>query len=221
MPLPNTSDYWSRRLPALQPPLSNSELRRVRNVLSALNALHAARTSMPLDPRASAPWRLSHSQHAILWRVATRVRAYGEPPDGMDPELALAELVSSKDLYGQEPKNLAPFSFEKLRVLKGDAKPKPATSLLPDWAADPLRHFDTLIEMPVDEIDPELQLPRPYWCPVLANNPAQKALLLQHLVDLRIVGAHLQSKAEAALFFVWKKNDNNIRMVVDARRANA
>ena len=105
-------------------------------------------------------------------------------------------------------------------MLKADALPKPADSLLPGWAADFLRHFSTLIEMPVDEMDPQLQLPRPYWCPVLANSPAQKALLLRHLIELRIVGAHLQSKAEAALFFVWKK-DQNIRMVVDARCANA
>ena len=131
----------------------------MRNVLAALNALHAARPNMPLDPRGHGVWRLSHSQHAVLWHVATRVRAYGDAPPDSSPELALAELVSSKDLYSQEPKNLAPFVFSKLRVLKGDAAPKPAAKLLPPEVADYLLHFETLIEMPVDEMDPQLQLP--------------------------------------------------------------
>ena len=35
----------------------------------------------------------------------------------------------------QEPKNLAPFVFEKLRVVKENAAPKPAYRLLPAFAA--------------------------------------------------------------------------------------
>ena len=98
-------------------------------------------------------------------------------------------MVSSKDLYAQEPNNLAPFSISRLRVLKGDAAPKPAVGLLPECAADFLRHFQTLIEMPVDEMNLQLQLPCPYWRPVLANDPKQKDQLLSHLVSLRIVGS--------------------------------
>ena len=42
----------------------------------------------------------------------------------MRPEEALAELLSTKDLYAQEPANLARYQPDRLRVCKGDVQPK-------------------------------------------------------------------------------------------------
>ena len=104
-------------------------------------------------------------------------------------------------------------------MLKGDACPKDAACLLPPEAATYLRHFQFHIERPPELIPTDVVLPKPYWDPVLAADPAKRHLLFRYLLQLHIIGAHRQSKADAALFFLHKKG-RNIRMVHDARCAN-
>ena len=67
-------------------------------------------------------------------RVAGCIRDVGSPPLDMRPEGALAELLSTKDLYSQEPANLARYQADRLRVCKGDVRLKPAEDLLPPEA---------------------------------------------------------------------------------------
>ena len=99
---------------------------------------------------------------------------------------------------------MAHFNFEKLRVFKGDARPKDAQSLLPPHAGS---------------IPDDLVLPTPHWDPVLANDSVQRRRLYLYLLDLDIVGAHMQCKAPTAIFFVHKK-DGCIHKVVDGCLAN-
>ena len=151
--------------------------------------------------------------------VARRILAYGDPPGDLCPESALSELVSTKDLYGQEPANLAAYDASKLRVCKGDTRPKPACALLPEEAACYLREFRTCIERPDMDTEGD-DMPTPYWDPVLRNSRTLRHQLFRRLLALGIAGAHRQRKASASLFFVHKK-DGNIRMVIDARYTNA
>ena len=125
---------------------------------------------------------MSAAQRAVIRRVATRIRLYETPPPELEPEDCLSQLLSSKDLYTQEPKNLASFCFEKLRVLKGEARPKDAQHLLPPHAGSLLRHCSVHIERPWDQVPDDLVLPKPYWDPVLANSQPER---------FRVTEAHL------------------------------
>ena len=218
LPVPHVSSAWWRlSLPA--PTWSNSELWRLRNCLHGLNALYAAHPSRALAPRVSSRTAISSAQRAAILRVATRIRVYGSPSPELQPEECLRLLLQSKDLYSQEPQNLAPFCFEKLKVLKGDSVPKDAVPLLPPQAGALLQNFASSIERPWDQVPDDLILPRPYWDPILSGSAKQRRALLAHLLSIHIVGPHLQQKAPAGLFFVWKK-DGCIRMVIDGRQAN-
>jgi hypothetical protein len=87
--------------------------------------------------------------------IAERVAAVGPPPPGLAAERAARELLASKDLYCQEPKNLAPFDLTKLKVAKGRARPRSVANFLPPLPADMIRNPALYIEK--DEEDMELQ----------------------------------------------------------------
>ena len=87
-------------------------------------------------------------QAEALATVTARVRRAGPCPDDLAPVKALQELLKSKDLYSQEPQNLAPFCFEKLKVLKGNSFPKEAVPLFPPQAGALLQNFASSIERP-------------------------------------------------------------------------
>ena len=54
----------------------------------------------------------------VLQHVARRVKAYGPPPRDLDDDGALAELLAARDLYSQEPKNLAEYDITKLKICR-------------------------------------------------------------------------------------------------------
>ena len=173
LPVPHVDSAWWHHV--LPPPVwSNSELWRLRNCLFGLNALYTAHANKALAPRATIRGRISCAQRAVIQRVATRMRVYGSQPPEFEPEDSLRSLLQSKDLYTQEPQNLAPYSFDKLKVLKGHSVPKEAVPLLPPQAAGLLQNFQVSIERPWDQIPDDIVLPKPYWDPILANNPEKK-----------------------------------------------
>ena len=121
--------------------LSNSGLRQFANVVEGLNSLFAARAACALGYR-TAPLRggrVSPWHRLLAESMVRRLACYDTPPADLTPEKALRELLSTKDLYSQEPANLAPYNSEKLKVCRGETRPKPALSLLPESAACFLR----------------------------------------------------------------------------------
>ena len=54
------------------------------------------------------------------------VERYGACPEDLTEESSLTELLSSEDLYSQEPKNPASFSWWGLRLLKHKIRQKNA-----------------------------------------------------------------------------------------------
>ena len=212
----------------LTPRLSSATFgvkRRVVGVVRELNLLVNARASSNSQlARASLPsrFRATNLQRSIVDSICRRVEAYQEPPAGLTPLAAFRELLETKGFYSLEPKHLATYQKDKLRVAKGDVVPKPARLLVPPHAAVYLDRFDTFIEKTAAEIsdlDQSGALPEPYWDPVLASNRAAKIDLFRTLLRIGIMGAHLQIKQRVGVFFVRKK-DGRIRMVVDARRVN-
>ena len=83
--------------------------------------------------------------------VASCVERYGACPDDLTEESSLGELLSSKDLYSQEPKNLARFSWPGLRLLKHKVRPNSALIFLPPVHASRLRHYKQHNLLPPDE----------------------------------------------------------------------
>eukprot|EP00972_Heterocapsa_arctica_P054016 7958403-Heterocapsa_arctica.AAC.1 len=82
------------------------------------------------------PARPSYQQatgvrHSVFQNVARKVAQCGPCPSDHDTQQALEELLRAKDLYAQEPKNLAPFCAKKLKILRGNVNPKDAKELLP------------------------------------------------------------------------------------------
>ncbi|CAK0894775.1 unnamed protein product [Prorocentrum cordatum] len=97
------------------------------------------------NSRAPAEW--------ILDSITERVAAVGPPPPGLTAEGAARELLASKDLYCQEPKNLAPFDLTKLKVAKGRARPRSAANFLPPLPADMIRNPALCIEKDEGEME--------------------------------------------------------------------
>ena len=79
-------------------------------------------------------------------------------------------MLSSKDLYSQEPKNLVPYDVSKLKVAKGRVVPQNALQFLPPSAAALLSQYQQHIEMEparLDSITETSDPIRPYWDPIL------------------------------------------------------
>ncbi|CAK0811092.1 unnamed protein product [Prorocentrum cordatum] len=163
-------------------------------------------------------------QEWILDSTTERVAAVGPPPPGLAAEGAARELLASKDLYCQEPKNLAPFHLTKLKVAKGRARPRSVANFLPPLPADMIRNPALYIEKDEGEMEFARQHTdpiRPYWDPVLRSSRTERWRLFRALYELGLITFRRRLRARAALFFVIKKKPGEIRMIVDARQANS
>eukprot|EP00973_Karenia_brevis_P052252 7261738-Karenia_brevis.AAC.1 len=154
------------RHPGVQLPLSAPRYARQRRqrrifqhgqeskVVEGLNRLAAARANDSLSSGLISFGRRlpTHSQDSVLKDLHHRVAACGGKPADLDERGALAELMASKSLYGQEPLHLAPYDLDLLKVARGKVLPRDPISMLPVEARGYLRHFDTQIEQSADEL---------------------------------------------------------------------
>ena len=91
----------------------------------------------------------------------------------MVPTAAVRDLLGTKNLYSQEPKNLARYSAEKLKVIKGAARPKDIRPYLPAYESAILHDYQRYIVRPPKEIADiaETSDPiHPYWDPTLRGS---------------------------------------------------
>eukprot|EP00973_Karenia_brevis_P007030 954519-Karenia_brevis.AAC.1 len=77
---------------------------------------------------------------------------YGRQPEDLDGRRAIFELLKSRDLYAQEPQNLALYDSNLLKVAKGETVPKNAEHLLPAAVAAYIRHHKTCIQRTDEEM---------------------------------------------------------------------
>ena len=123
MPVPtHSSRQWHPRLRLL----SAQHVRRVGNVVASVNRLASASLKGSLHAYNEPPCscRPTAVQRDMVDSIALRVLDYGEPPGDLSPESAVLELCASRDLYSQEPQNLAPYQADKLKVAKGGGRHK-------------------------------------------------------------------------------------------------
>ena len=208
--------------------LTASTRTRVNSAVSSLNQL-AASTSNSIRAQghdvmpAPSARAVTAVQREMLSSVIRRVESYGPPPESFDDEASLKEILASCDQYNMEPKHIAPFDPDKLKILKRDTFSKDARVFLPPAAKSYLTDFRRLIERSEEELeldrDQGLSL-RPYWDPRLRSDKKGLIALLVSLEARNLVSFRRVLKARVGLFTVWKK-DGSQRLIIDAREANA
>ena len=174
------------------------------------------------DQRSSSV-RPTKVQSAMLHSIRERVALFGDPDPEMTTTSALAELGVVKDLYTQEPRHLTSYDPSKLKVAKGAILPEPVAGRLSPSAALLHQHRDVVIEKSEQEIaalGPEDRPRAPYWDPVLKRSASKRHGLFRTLFTLKMLGFRTGIKAMASFFFVDKSN-GMIRLICDARIANA
>ena len=206
--------------------LPSSERRRVDAAIRGINQLACSRANSLGDHgRQSLPssFRPTGLQAQIVASVSSRVLAYGDPPDDLSPAASLGELLGSMCLYSQEPKNLATFDPDRLKITKGEVIPQDLKGRLSPEVAAAVVHFDTVIERSAEEVKRIMAgdgWPKPYWDPVLRRSPSKRKGFLRDLVGKGIFGVRRRVKCFVGLFFVRKPGKDSIRMVIDDRGPN-
>eukprot|EP00435_Cladocopium_sp_Y103_P025170 s756_g6.t1 len=195
----------------------------VRDALKALNRLAGSK----FNDACQLFHRPANSvQSAAVQVIRDAVAEAGPCPCHMTGQDALKDMMKSHPLYG-EPSTPAPFSAEKLKILKSTGRPKPLRALLPPAVLPLLNRWKTHIEMTPEEVnkrldaDPGCCPARPYWDPVLKNNKQTRTQLIVDLWKIGVISFRQSVKSHVGLFFVKKKDPAYIRMVVDCRIANA
>ena len=148
--------------------------------------------------------------------------AFGPPPSST-PREAVLELLKTTDLNSPRPSTLAPFEWEKLKLLQEGwpVRPQELTSVCPDVVRDKFLDPSSfrLSQEEFEAVHGERRLIRPYWDPVLANNRALRIKFIKALAARGLVSFRRRLQSTVGCFFVRKK-DSCIRMVLDARRTN-
>jgi hypothetical protein len=213
---------WSCDLPFRGSTASGIERqRRVHGCVSALNHLAAINSSAN---RCFLP--ITSVQQQVLDGITGKVNNVGPRPASMSEDSALRELLSMKSLYSEEPKNLASYNLDHLKIAKSVLQPKKLASMLPPRISHLYQNADHYIERTAADVASRSQelgtdKPiKPYWDPKLRFSRAARWQLLLVLHKTGILGFRRSIKAKVGLFFVKKKRPNEIRMVVDARQTN-
>ena len=193
-------------------------------VVDSLNHLAAARVnSAGPEAPSSGSLRDTAVQTWMLESISRRVALFGEPAADLEPELALREICFVKDLYSQEPKHLATYDLSKLKVAGGSVRPRPAVQMLPPLARGLLENHEHYIaknHAEVEQMDVSEVPGQPSWDPTLRRSRKARMELLGVLVRAGVVSFRRAIRARVSFFFV-KKKSGMIRLIVDARQANA
>ena len=195
---------------------------RSLNSLSCSTATNTRRASFPFGQQTKAS--STSTQNSCLSRISGLVRGGGTCPTGLTPKLAFEEVIKSKDMYSLESCAVAPYDISLLKVAKTDTVPKPATRLLPPVEANYIDNPEQFIVRTPEEIDrwvmenPNFQ---PYWDETLRSSQEVRYDLYRRLAEKSLLGFRKRIKAKVGLFFVWKSQRKGIRLIVDARMANA
>ena len=118
-------------------------------------------------------------------------------------------MLKSKDLYTEEPANLAPYRPELLSILKGEVRAKPASSLVGPEARRLLENPGLFIEKSEEEIEAERRrgdVVRPYWETSLRLSRGKRRELVKLLEARGMICYSCVIQGKIGIFFVWKKS---------------
>ena len=164
---------------------------------------------------------LTSPQEAVFDRIKMCLQEVGGQPLGLTGEKALEEMKSCKDLYAEEPHNLASYSYSKLKVLHTQLCPHELVNVLPPHAKALVSRMSTMIEKSPQEIacDHPCRI-KPYWDPKLRHSKSEVVRLMVGLAQKGLVTFRTRIKERIGIFCVKKKTPEWNRMVIDARRVN-
>ena len=162
-------------------------------------------------------------QRWMVDSVQRRVEAYGDCPADLTEESSLREILEVRDLYSFEPKNIAKYDFDKVKILHREVSVRPIRGELPPSAAGYITHYRDLIERNEAEIEKdrdEGRVATPHWDLRLKSSRALRFQLYRRLHRQGLLSFRRKVKCLAGLFEVRKK-DRMQRLIVDARGACA
>lgn len=157
------------------------------------------------------------AQVSVADRACRSMQIYGECPEGLTPETALAEMRAARSSYDEVPSNLAAYDPSKLKILKSIMKPKYIKQFLPIEASKILEHCETQVLKPeCHDAEPFT----PYWDPSLKHNRELRLDFIDHLFKAGVLCFRPRARSFVGAFFVKKKDPSAIRMVIDCRGTN-
>ena len=184
--------------------------------ISALNWMHVGDfDAAPLDS--------SPLQRDVCRYLESRVSAVGDlDGHGCLPsqEAALLELLRGQDGYAEPatPASLAPFNLELVSLPEDLTGAPCAEDLLNE---DDRRYLEVQERMLRDSPKEDEVVCCPYWDPALKHNAKNYRRFIQKLNSIQYLEFTLNPCQHAGVFFVWKSDKKRIRMIIDARPANA
>jgi len=200
------------------------------DALHALSALRDARAGRPLLSAAPAehmqPVTNSALQESVVARLRRGIRECFPPPTELRKEEALRELLHTDDIYGvscDAPR--VAFDLAKLRVSKGDLRPKEVFTVVDAetraYIDDPDGYIVKTEAEQVADADREHSIPaKPYWDPTLINDRKNMHDFLKALWGANLLSFRKTAKSFIGAFFA-KKKDGMQRLVLDCRIPNA
>jgi len=168
--------------------------------------------------------RFNALQAEVLHRVEGLVR-YQEPteplPRGVE---AFRELLAGRGAYGDSSPSavLAPFRADRVSLPDGEGGGAFFPDLLDAGDRSLVEGESQLLrdEEELQRIKAERGDLRPYYDPVLRRGGKKYVRFVRSLVKRGLFRYTRTPRCSAGLFFVWKKDRQHLRMILDARPAN-
>ncbi|CAK0850742.1 unnamed protein product, partial [Prorocentrum cordatum] len=147
----------------------------------------------------------------------TRARALAPPV-----QASLSALLKGCSIYDTSgsPRNLASFVRERVSLPPSVVGCLQVDDIVGEAGRTYLKENQKRMRRPIEEIDFD-SLPTPYFDPLLKRNKKMYHNFLKDLSSRGLLLATLSPAEQAGLFFVKKADSDKMRMIVDARRANA
>ena len=198
--------------------------KRVVRTVNALNRLAGYKFETPTLQHAHRP--PTAVQTSLLTRVGHLLEEAGPCPEGLSPDAALRELMSSHNFYEGEPGNLAQYDPDKLKILRSRVQPRSLSELLPPHVLPLYRRRHAHTERSATEVaefkseNPNNCPRQPYWDPKLRNDAEARTDFFVRLCKVGVLSFRTRIRSKVAIFFVKKKSPDAIRMIIDARITN-
>lgn len=167
----------------------------------------------------------AQAQTRALEFIQSMVVQMGKPPDGLSTSGALQQLrgVSGYEDVIQSPGSLASFNLEAISMPDPGWSPIPLEDL---WGCNGREKVEDFVQqqlLPPEEANVNLKLRglgRSYWDPKLRHTKTYTQFL-RRLAESGLVDFSDSAGREEISFFCVSKKNNKLRLIVDARRANA
>ena len=147
------------------------------------------------------------------------------PPPEVEPCKALTSVLRTDDVYDlHRGTPLGEWHPDRLKLSRRPLNPKPISDFVDEEARQHIEQWQRYIvrsDTEMRELADSGAPLRPYWDPVLRDDPAAKIHFLRILHRSGLLAWRRGSRCRVGAFFVLKKDGESLRLVIDARAVNA